>query len=109
MDEILKKIDEEIKEQQYIYDNEPACCIPAPQGMILGLEKAKEITLSEQKEPCEYTLEDEDSNTWECNKCGELWQLISGAPKDNNMNYCPSCGRPLNQLYTDTDEVFNRR
>lgn len=51
--------------------------------------------LSEQKEPCEYTLEDEDSNTWECNKCGELWVLNAGTPKDNNMNYCPKCGREI--------------
>lgn len=100
MQEILKKIDELYN----IYGNGEHY-----EGYKRALDQAKEIILGEQNEPCVYILEDEDGNTWECSKCGELWQLISGAPKDNNMNYCPSCGRPLNQPYTDTDEVFNRR
>ena len=57
--------------------------------------RIKEIILSEQKEPCNYTLEDDDANTWECNKCGVEWVLEAGTPEDNEMNYCPKCGREI--------------
>ena len=55
----------------------------------------RKIILSEQKEPCNYTLEDDDANTWECNKCGVEWALEAGTPEDNEMNYCPKCGREI--------------
>jgi DNA-directed RNA polymerase subunit RPC12/RpoP len=58
-------------------------------------ERIKEIILSEQKEPCEYTLYDEDSNTYECSKCGALWTLNADTPEENNMRFCPECGRPI--------------
>lgn len=57
--------------------------------------KVREAILSEQKEPCNYTLEDDDANTWECNKCGVEWALEAGTPEDNEMNYCPKCGREI--------------
>ena len=38
-----------------------------------------------------YTLVDDDSNTWECSECRELWTFNSGDPKENYMNYCPKC------------------
>ena len=38
---------------------------------------------------------DTDWNVYECNQCGEPWQLEAGTPKDNNMNYCPHCGADM--------------
>lgn len=65
------------------------------EGYKRALDQAREIILSEQKQPCNYTLEDDDANTWECNKCGVEWVLEAGTPEDNEMNYCPKCGREI--------------
>ena len=40
---------------------------------------------------------DEESNTWTCNKCGEVWMLNEGTPEENNMNFCPRCGVPMRE------------
>jgi rubrerythrin len=69
-----------------------------------GINDVRKLILSEQseqKEPCEWTQEDEDSNTWECNKCGLLWPLNDGTPQENDINFCPNCGRSLTQSPTN--------
>ena len=38
---------------------------------------------------------DIDWNVYECDQCGEPWQLEAGTPKDNNMNFCPRCGADM--------------
>lgn len=38
---------------------------------------------------------DTDWNVYECDQCGEPWQLEAGTPKDNKMNYCPHCGADM--------------
>lgn len=38
---------------------------------------------------------DTDWNVYECDQCGEPWQLEAGTPKDNNMNFCPNCGADM--------------
>ncbi len=64
-------------------------------------ERIKELILSEQKEPCgwckenyrfEYNWIDEDGNTVTTDN-----HMVIGGIAD----YCPVCGRPLNQPYTD--------
>lgn len=65
------------------------------EGYEMALDKVRELILSQQKESCEWTLEDDDANTWECNKCGVEWVLEAGTPEDNEMNYCPKCGREI--------------
>lgn len=40
--------------------------------------------------------EDEDGTCW-TTECGELFVLMEGTPKDNKMNYCPYCGKKLEQ------------
>lgn len=42
-----------------------------------------------------YTLTEEDSNTWRCSKCGLMWNLETGGPVENEMNFCPHCGRKI--------------
>jgi DNA-directed RNA polymerase subunit RPC12/RpoP len=59
---------------------------------LLELEK---FIKSEPEETCEYDLWDEDSDTYKCSQCGELWTLIADSPLENNMNYCPKCGRKI--------------
>jgi DNA-directed RNA polymerase subunit RPC12/RpoP len=46
-------------------------------------------------ERCEWILIDDDKGLWQCSKCGAEWVLGAGTPADNEMNYCPACGRRL--------------
>src|SRR5665648_954627 len=48
---------------------------------------------SEQKETCEW--EEDDSGTWSCSKCEASWEFNNGDPNDNDMYYCPKCGRKI--------------
>jgi hypothetical protein len=38
--------------------------------------------------------EEMECDYWECS-CGEAWVIIDGSPKENNYNYCPSCGEKI--------------
>lgn len=40
---------------------------------------------------------DTDWNVYECDQCGEPWQLETGTPKDNHMDYCPNCGADMRE------------
>jgi DNA-directed RNA polymerase subunit RPC12/RpoP len=46
----------------------------------------------EMGDVAEYVLEDDDSNTYRCSNCDLEWQLTTGNPVVNEMNYCPKCG-----------------
>ena len=46
-------------------------------------------------EGCEWILIDDDNGLWQCSKCGAEWVLEAGTPADNEMNYCPACGKRL--------------
>jgi len=48
---------------------------------------------SEQKETCEW--EEDDSRTWSCSQCSASWEFNNGDPDDNDMHYCPKCGRTI--------------
>ena len=52
-----------------------------------------EYESSEVKETCEW--EEDDSGTWSCSKCGASWEFNNGGPEDNDMHYCPKCGRGI--------------
>jgi rubrerythrin len=54
------------------------------------LERTKKLV-----ERCEWILIDDDKGLWQCSKCGAEWVLEAGTPADNEMNYCPACGRRL--------------
>lgn len=43
----------------------------------------------------EYEPDFFDENTYICSVCGEAWTLISGTPKENNMNFCMCCGAKM--------------
>ena len=42
---------------------------------------------------CEWT-HNEDDGVWET-VCGQLWRFDDGGPKENDMNFCHCCGKPL--------------
>ncbi len=57
----------------------------------------------------EITMIARDGATaWTCSACGETWFLPNGTtPQENNMNYCPNCGRKIGKyipLRIDTEE-----
>ncbi len=42
---------------------------------------------------CEWT-HNEDDGFWGT-ECGQSWRFDDGGPKENNMNFCHCCGKPL--------------
>lgn len=42
---------------------------------------------------CEWT-HNEDDGFWDTG-CGQSWRFDDGGPKENHMNFCHSCGKPL--------------
>lgn len=42
-------------------------------------------------------MADWDGNTWESD-CGACWTFIDDGPAQNEMHFCPKCGRKLSQL-----------
>ena len=54
----------------------------------------------EERKVGKWILIDKEKNIWKCTKCIELgkddwWQLNSGTPTDNKMDYCPHCGAEM--------------
>ena len=45
---------------------------------------------------CDWTQEDEDSDTW-VTSCGKLFDLYEGAPSENKMKYCCYCGNEIKE------------
>ncbi len=62
----------------------------------ISVEYVKEIIQSEPEETCTYTRDDE-TNAWECSECGLTWVFMEDytTPEENDMYYCPKCGRKI--------------
>jgi len=72
-------------------------CVATGRGDIIDDvegEKPYWCPLIEVKE-CKYTLWNDDSNTYECSECGLAWMLMEGTPMENQMEFCPQCGRKI--------------
>lgn len=48
---------------------------------------------------CEW-IQDENG-VWETS-CGNMFEIIEGTPRDNELRFCPYCGKHLVQI--DTNE-----
>lgn len=48
--------------------------------------------MNEDSKYCEWTQEDNENNTWQ-GQCGMAFVLESGTPDENEMIYCPKCGK----------------
>ena len=48
---------------------------------------------------CQWSQTDDQHtpDTWQAD-CGAMWTFTDGGPKDNDMNFCPKCGKPLSQI-----------
>ena len=49
---------------------------------------------------CSWTQDDEE--LWS-SSCGLEWIFLDDGPKENDMNYCPKCGKKLREATTVTD------
>lgn len=58
-------------------------------------DDAKQIVsaLNAQQETCKWTY-DEWHDCWDT-ECGNAYQVTEGTPKENNMKFCPYCGKAL--------------
>ncbi len=70
-------------------------CVGWPHAIDRAI--AAEAENARLRESCTYRLADDDANAWECSACGELWCLDTGTPRENNMHYCPYCGRRITE------------
>ena len=52
---------------------------------------------------CRWRLEDDDSGLW-AGDCGAMWTFTDGSPEENEMAYCPMCGRKLEQVEPEPPE-----
>jgi hypothetical protein len=58
------------------------------------------------EDTCEWTQDDpddEDCRIWN-GDCGIMWQFEDGTPKENDMNFCPKCGKQLVEIKTPESE-----
>ncbi len=81
-----------------------------PRDTILGIaghapEGAYSVTKMSMAEnragTCTWTVVDPwEGDTWK-SSCGQEWCFNEGSPKENQMNFCHSCGRSLVEEYPD--------
>ncbi len=38
-----------------------------------------------------------DDNLWMCKECKGMWGFLEGGPRYNRMEYCPYCGRKIEE------------
>lgn len=46
----------------------------------------------------------EHSDTW-ATSCGNYFVMIDGSPRENLMNFCPFCGKHIDQMFIAPDAV----
>lgn len=48
--------------------------------------------------------EDGEDGPWG-SSCGHYWQFTDGTPTENDMKFCPFCGKPLEQVARDEEST----
>lgn len=74
------------------YDVEYVRSATAQAELAALRERVREL---EETAVCNWRYE--ESPTWDVwqGECGAMWSLNDGTPADNDMQYCPKCGRLL--------------
>lgn len=72
-------------------------------GAILECESFLSRAPVEKAKVCEWVQEEFESEHWS-GECGIEWITFEDTPKNNGMNFCPKCGRPLKQIEKELDE-----
>jgi hypothetical protein len=78
---------------------------------IMSYSNARDFALAALREKlerdngCIWKQEDIDGSTWHCSECGECWTLEADNPFDNDMKFCPGCGKPIHSItFREFDE-----
>ena len=71
-------------------------CELAP-DMATEIVQLRIMVAREPQGICQWKLTDDEWNQWS-GDCGTAWTLETDDPVTNGMNYCPRCGRKLEQL-----------
>ena len=71
------------------------CIATTKQNMLDDNDSRPEWCPLIEAKNCTFTLWDDDSNTYECSECGLVWMLMEGTPMENQMEFCPQCGRKI--------------
>lgn len=66
--------------EQEFYDSEPLYASPVPPAVVEG---------------CLWEPEDDPDVSWWNTSCGQAWSFTTDGPKENGMNFCHYCGKPL--------------
>lgn len=66
-------------------------------GQIGAIQWAITQVAISKTETTSWTMIDSDINLWKCSKCNEEWTFEYGGPEENNMHYCPHCGRKVGE------------
>ena len=51
---------------------------------------------------CVWSQEDEGGDTYTTG-CGQMWTFTEGTAKDNGMNFCHHCGKPVESWIVQWD------
>lgn len=68
---------------------------PMDIALDTAIEALKQPTIEPEVRHGRWECIDDDGGVYRCSACGEEWYLEAGTPKENNMNYCPTCGAKM--------------
>jgi hypothetical protein len=60
--------------------------------------------MGKQEKPSQCTWTENSDGTWETT-CGNAWIFLAGTPSDNQVRWCPYCGRVLHEVRYRDDAV----
>ena len=49
-----------------------------------------------EEETCQW--QEDDGGLWSCSKCDIAWQFMNDGPKENDVRYCPKCGKRIDEV-----------
>lgn len=50
------------------------------------------------EDTCTWKRDSDDIDYWETD-CNLTWSTIDGGLEENNMNYCPQCGKRIKEVW----------
>lgn len=89
-------------------DGIPLPDVIADLNVLAIIHKVIELAIAEERKPRAKTCEDcewaqDIDGVWQT-ECGNMFCIDEGTPQENQLNYCPYCGKHLMQINRN-DEV----
>ncbi len=85
--------------EKWLINSKYAMTAPLTQRCMFEAWKARAQSDGGAEKRCSWwkDMDDWDGNNWESD-CGASWVFIDEGPVQNEMQYCPKCGKKLSQL-----------